>query len=159
MKKWRGELTEMMKSAGYRRMPALRRSSKEQFLLATDYPTAADQPSAEAFIRQAEKAGWHAETDHGWIYLDRKAVFEASDDMPIPGPEALNCLSLLERHAGGKTISDGTAERLLLKAMEEGAEAYERACAKLHAEWSVLLRTSAGIPDVDKRFFGGKGMP
>ena len=156
MKKWREEIYSMMHSAGYRRKPALRRSRNDQFLLATDFPMTADQTAVAEFIRQAEKAGWRAESVHGWIYLDRDTVFEAAEEMAIPGAEAACCLSLLERHAESRTPSGGSDERRLLKAMEEGPGAYENVCGKLHTEWAESLRKRIGIPDVDKRFFGGE---
>ena len=156
MKKWRDELTEMMISSGCVRMPAIRRSNRDHYLFATDYPSKADQKAMYVFIDRAVDAGWHIETVRGWIHLDRKAVFEAAETVPEPGPEAFCCLSLLERHPDNRKQSDGSAERLLLKAMEEGRETYERTCEILHAEWAVLLRKMNGLPDIDHRFFGGE---
>ena len=153
MKKWRAELTDMMVLSGYRREPALRRSKKEQFLFATDYPLTADEKAVLRFIGYAHDAGWHTETDQGWIYLSRKPEMNGEEGMPAFGPESACCLSLLKRHTGGRIPSDGSAERMLLKAAEEGADAYENACERLHAAWAGLLRKSGTIPDVDERFF------
>ena len=157
MEKWRDELRKMMRAAGFRRTPVLRRSKKEDFLFATDYPLASDASSVQAFITAAQKAGWRTETDSGWIQLDRKAEFEAADMPPAWNPEAGCCLSILERSAYEKIPSDGYAERLILKALEEGPDAYENVCGKLHADWAAAMREHTGIPDVDRRFFGGVG--
>ena len=153
MEKWRKEITDMMISSGYRRTPALRRSDKEQFLFATDYPLAADDQDVLRFIGYAHEAGWQTETDHGWIYLSRKPELNEGDGLPAPGPESACCLSLLKRHAGDRILSDGSAERMLLKAAEEGADAYENACERLHYTWAGMLRESGTIPDIDERFF------
>lgn len=156
MKKWRNELINMMIHTGCTRTPVLRRSNKTQFLLATDFPLITDKNSMTAFMELAETNGWQTITDRGWIHLNRKAVFEAAEEIPDPGPEAACCLSLINRHPNEMVPSDGTAERLMLKAMEQGTEACERICCELHAEWAASLRKHKGIPDIDKRFFGGQ---
>ena len=157
MKKWRQELVGLMSAAGSRRPPALRRSTSDHFLLATDFPMAADEQAVQRFLTLLYKSGWHAAvTGYGWILLDRAGTFDAADiSVPPKTPESDCCLSLLRRHHGLLASSDGRAERMLLKALEEGTEAYGRVCETLHAEWAVLLRKHARIPAVDERFFGG----
>lgn len=155
MKKWRTEITGLIRKACCRRPPALRRSLRNDALLTTDLPQTADEETVSRFIQDAQLAGWRTETENGWIHLDRNALFDASDyDFPF-GPEAACCLSLLKRHAKDTALSDGAAERSLLKALEEGYTAYERLCGKLHAEWAAQLRSHQRIPDIDRRFFGG----
>ena len=70
-------------------------------------------------------------------------------------PAASCCRSLLERHREHLIPSDGQAERMLFKAGEEGPEAYEEACRKLHSRWAEALRAHLGIPDVHMSFFNG----
>ena len=157
MKEWREEIAEMMDHAGCFRRPSLRRSNREEYLLSTDYPQAADPDAAQALIRAARSKGWKILQEDGWIYFDRPAVFEAADGAPHACPEADCCLSLLERHPDARVPSDGKAERMLLKAMEEGNEAFETVCKKLHGIMACSLRKKERIHDIDQRFFGGKG--
>ena len=154
MKKWREELLQLMAESGYDRTPALRRSRKTDFLFATDYPCAADSRCVERFLDSAGKNGWHAAIEKDWIYLDRQPGFEAADEPSAQTPEAACCLSLLQRERE-KTPSDGSTERMILKALEEGPDTYEKTCAMLHARWAGMLRQKQLLPDMDKRFFGG----
>ena len=154
MQKWRDELKRMMDQAGYRRVPVLRRSSGDCFLFATDFPQAAEEDAVTAFLDFADKAGWHTERENGWIFLERPPVFEAAENIPAAGTEAACCLSILKRYTGSVTRSDGSAERALLKAAEEGETAYENACSRIHTAWAAALRNHTGIPGVDSRFFG-----
>jgi len=154
LKKWREELLQLMAESGYDRTPALRRSRKSDYLFATDYPCAAGSSCVAHFLNTAGKNGWHAAIEKDWIHLDREPVFEAADEPPAQTPEAVCCLSLLQRERE-KSPSDGSAERMILKALEEGTDAYEKTCATLHARWAAMLRQKQPLPDVDKRFFGG----
>ena len=54
-------------------------------------------------------------------------------------------------------IVEGYDVKGILKALEEGPDAYENVCGKLHADWAAAMRKHTGIPDVDRRFFGGAG--
>ena len=155
MKKWRTELNQMMAEAGFRRPPALRRSGRDDFLFMTDYPIAADEMAVAQFVKAAAEEGWRVERDGDRLYLDRPAVFEAVGSLPDPVPEASCCLSLLKRHGNEAVPSDGSAERMLLKALDEGTDAYQKACRTLHVIWAALLRKGAALPKVDMRFFGG----
>ena len=158
MRKWREELARIMNTAGFRRPPALRRSSRSDCLLATDLPQAADETSVRFFFCEAGKAGWRTVTEAGWIHLDRAAVFEAADTVPRGTPASACCLSMLRRNRF-PTVSDGTAERMILKALEEGTAAYDAVCRRLHADWAASLRNHTGIPAVDPRFFGEEQEP
>ena len=153
MKKWRDDLIRLMKAAGYRRPPALRRSSRNDCLLVTDFPQAAEDESVRRFVDMAGENGWHVTFEAGWIHLDRTAVFEAADSAPAGTFQSGCCLSLLRRNRV-PVVSDGTAERMILKALEEGSISYNAVCARLHSEWAAALRNHTGIPDVDPRFFG-----
>ena len=57
MNAWRKELLTMLNLPETKRLPALRRSRKEDFLYATDLPQAAAEEQAAAFCREAEKRG------------------------------------------------------------------------------------------------------
>ena len=158
MNPYREELRSMLACLETQRPAVLRRSRSEQWMYATDLPLIATGDALESFSRQARQAGWTTGTDGGWLQLDRP-VRE-----PLPGvipkewkscPEAACCRSLLERHREHLTVSDGQAERMLIKAGEEGPDAYEEACRKLHSRWAEALRTHHGIPDVHMSFFDG----
>ena len=155
MKKWREELMQLMGESGYRRLPALRRSSKEMWLFATDYPQAADNQSVQRLLDMLREVGWKAELDAGWVFIDRFPVYEASEEQPFRTPEACCCLSLIKRNLN-KMPSDGSIERKILKALEEGKDAYDRICTDVHAQWAALLRQHKDLPDIDQRFFGGE---
>ena len=159
VKKWREEVMSLLLSTGFNRVPALRRSNRKEFLLATDFPQKADGKAVEKFLDEAGRAGWRTIIADGWIHLDRPAVYEGADAAPVQGSEAACCLSLLERQGTKTSQSDGSSERALLKALEEGPAAYERICGVLHTRWAESMRTKKGIPDIDKRFFGGKEIP
>ena len=140
------------------RPAVLRRSLSEQWMYATDLPLIATEETVESFSAQAKEAGWTTGTDGGWLQLDRP-VRE-----PVPGmiPEEWKscmaagcCRSLLERHRAQLIPSDGQAERMLVKAGEEGPDAYEEACRRLHFRWAEALRTHRGIPAVHMSFFSG----
>ena len=159
MKKWREELFLMMSSAGYRRRPALRRSIRDDYLLATDFPQAADEQSVLSFLETARGNGWQADLSDGWIELSRTMDFNDAIDTPVfRHPEADCCLSLLIRHQEKKESSDGRTEKTIAKAMEEGYSAYADACENIHALWAESLRISSSIPDVDIRYFGGESI-
>lgn len=156
MKKWRNELQVLLSGFSCKRIPALRRSKRKDYLFATDFPQAAsDILEVSVFLESAHESGWQTNMENGWIHLSRAPVFGGIDGKIHPGPEGSCCLSLLKRHPERKKHSDGYTERRLLKAQEEGDEAYERLCGCLHSEWSGLLRQHIPLPDIDHRFFGG----
>ena len=158
MNPYREELRSMLSALKTKRPAALRRSLSEEWLYATDLPSAASESTLEEFTSRAERAGWKIKREDGWIQLDRTVR------VLLPGtvseewttsPSAACCRSLLERHKDHLAPSDGTAERMLLKAAEENPESYEEACRKLHARWAELLRSHRDIPAVHMTFFGG----
>ena len=69
------------------------------------------------------------------------------------GPEADCCLSLLVRHPASAGEPSDKAQRMLIKAGEEGEKAYEGACAALHREWAERLRKGDSMPDISQRYF------
>lgn len=148
----------MLSALKTRRPAALRRSLSEEWLYATDLPSAASESTLEEFASQARRAGWKIKREDGWIQLDRTVRTLLPGTVPeewTAGPSAACCRSLLERHMDHLAPSDGTAERMLLKATEENPASYEEACRKLHARWAELLRSHRDIPAVHMTFFGG----
>ena len=61
---------------------------------------------------------------------------------------------LLRSHDAPAGHDGEAAQRLLIKAGEEGEKAYEEACAALHGEWAERLRKGRSLPDLDRRYFG-----
>ncbi len=155
MNQLRHEIRELLDRVPAERPPALRRSRQPDALYSTDLPMAASAESAAVFLSEAEKAGWSARASGGWIELDRPVPRPPEGGFSGPfGPEAACCLSLLRRHGQRIPDPERRTERMLVKAGEEGSDAYERACKTIHAEWAVLLRKGRMIPDMDPGFFG-----
>jgi len=153
MNAYRAELAALLAGTETKRPPALRRSLREDALYATDLPAAADEAVVASFCRRAQEAGWHPRREGGWIELDRAVTEPPEGALPDhPGPEAACCRSLMERHAPGSP-ADPRWTRRLIKAGEEGARAYEKACAAIHRDWAERLRKREGIPGISIAFF------
>ena len=158
MNKLRQEAVELVSAAQTTRPAVLRRSLRPDMLYATDLPQVTDGETVADFLQKAERAGWQTEAENGWILMDRIPEQPPENGFRGPcGPEARCCASLLTRHSG-RNRPDGKRERrMLLKAGEEGTEAYEKACGQLHREWAAALRKREPLPDVAIQFFtGGK---
>ena len=174
MNEFRQELSELLAEVPCRRPPALRRSLKSEWLYATDLFQAADPDSAAVFLKRAAELGWHAEQDGSWLQLKRSFTEPPEHGFEGPfGAEAVCCASLLRRHLETKKekmrteeapqwIMEDTSEAekaaetvriLLVKAGEQGPEAYEQACGGLHREWAQRLRKKQTLPPVSLRFF------
>ena len=150
----RTELSALLRAPEGSRAPALRRSLRADWLYAADLPALYGGNLPEELPRRLKDAGWVAEPDGGWLQL-RKPAPEPPEGWygGSFGPEAACCLSLLERHRP----CDGDpepAQRTLIKAGEEGPEAYEAACASLHRDWAECLRRGETLPDLSQRYFG-----
>ena len=136
------------------RPAVLRRSLQEEYLYATDLPQIAEEETVTAFRRAAEDAGWQTAEQDGWIQLDRIPEVPPEDGFRGPfGREARSCGSLLRRHAETEKRNGNREKRMLLKAGEEGPEAYEKCCARLHREWAAALRKREALPEMDLSFF------
>ena len=159
MNELRTELKELLDTARSVRPPALRRSLRDDALYATDLPAAAEAETVEAFLRAAGNVGWTARQEAGWIELDKAVRRQPAGGFRGPyGPEAACLLHLLRRHRPAVPSPEAeeaaaAAARRLIKAGEAGPEAYEKACAQLHTEWAVRLRTGVLLPDLDDSFF------
>ena len=157
MNTFRQELAELLKTVPGRRPAALRRSLEDGWLYATDLPQAADAAALSAFRIRAEALGWRTEDNGGWLQMTRP--FSEPPEQGFTGPfgsEAGCCLSLLRRHRDRLAGEADQAQDIrirLVKAGEEGASAYEKACRQLHEEWAARLRRQETIPDIDERYF------
>lgn len=150
----RMELAKIISETETCRPPAIRRSSRTEWLYATDLPQIADSRETADFIRRAETAGWYVKQESGWIYLDRNSYKKAPENIPtVSGPERACLKSLIQRHEKDRVPSDGEAERMLIKAGEKGPDAYESTCRYLHRKWAERLRNHCGIPDMDRKWF------
>ena len=153
MNRLRKEIRNLLADTETERMPALRRSLREDFLYATDLPQAADEAAAAGFCSRAREAGWRTEEADGWIQLVKPGASPRDTGFAGPyGTEAACCASLLRRHTGGRR--NGEKEmRLLAKAGEESAEAFEKVCRLLHREWAAALRTRESLPEIPAELF------
>ena len=154
MNKLREEAQALLSGIQTTRPAALRRCRREEYLYTTDLPQTTGEEAAAAFIRRAETAGWRTEREGGWILLDRVPDEPPEGGFRGPyGPEAKCCASLLRRHPEAYRRSGEAERRRLIKAGEEGPEAYEKACGSLHREWAAFLRQGTALPDLALSFF------
>ncbi len=156
MNAWRKLLRDLLDGTGAPRPPALRRSGEEKYLYASDLPGLVSPEELNLFLEKAAEASWSGRVEKGWLLLvrDTKRPPEGWFMGPF-GKEAACCLSLLERRGGGPE-RDPSAERRLIRAGEEGQEAYEKACGEIHREWAARLRKRETLPDIDPVYFGEK---
>lgn len=148
------ELCELLKAPAGSRAPAIRRSLLDEWLYASDLPALYGGSVPEGIMTALESTGWEYAQDNKWLQL-RKTAEEPPDNWyegPF-GPEAACCLSLLRRHPVSTLPSDA-AQRRLIKAGEEGENAYEDACEAVHREWAERLRTGNALPAISGRYFG-----
>lgn len=153
MNELRQELMQLLSGTESSRPATLRRSLREDFLYATDLPQATGDSDVAAFRRKAEECGWRTAEEDGWILLDR-----IPDNIPAgsfqgeAGTEARCCAGILRRHPENR--KDGTREkRILIKADEEGREAFEKACRVLHHEMAEALRKGEPLPYLPAEYF------
>ena len=143
---WREELNALFLPLSLVRRPALRRSPGPDWLFATDLPSFASPGACEAFRRGAASLGWECGECAGWLHLRKPSS-------PPPGwfpreaeGEALCLRELLRRHPG--TGDPTSAIILLMKAREEGAESWEKACRALHRDFARRLREKKELPRI-----------
>lgn len=152
----RNELTALLTAPPGSRKPVIRRSLTEEWLYATDLPVLYGGQVPDSILSALAAAGWTFLPESGWLLLKKQAAnppegwYEGTF-----GPEAACCRSLLERRSTVKGEAEEKAQRMLIKAGEEGEKAYEETCAALHREWAGCLRTGELLPDLDRRYFGG----
>ena len=151
----RKELAALLTAPAGNRQPVIRRSLTEAWLYATDLPALFGGNLPHGVLSALKATGWAFLEENGWLLLKKTAKEPPAGwyDGTF-GPEAACCLSLLRRHGQRIPDPERRTERMLVKAGEEGSDAYERACKTIHAEWAVLLRKGRMIPDMDPGFFG-----
>lgn len=152
----RKELAALLKAAAGTRKLSVRRSTDPEWIYSTDLPAvcsgAVPDPVKEALI----SAGWEYRQDGEWLLLRRPEPEPPEDWYAGPfGKEAGCCLSLLDRHPGSGSEPADAAQRMLIKAGEEGGKAYEEACGTLHREWAERLRQRRPLPAISRKYFGG----
>jgi hypothetical protein len=149
----RKELTRLLSERPLSRMPSVRRSRSEEWLYASDFPGLCTAEEQEKIADRLREYGWETAVTEGWALL-RKPAEEPPEGWYSDGfgPEAACCLSLLDRHAERGNSAEA-AQRMLIKAGEEGGKAYETACAALHREWAERLRKREPLPAVSRRYF------
>lgn len=153
MNKLRTTLQEILSGTESFRPAALRRSLRKEYIYATDLPRCAESTAVQDFCRRAELAAWIVCMDGDWIQLDYSGV--NPEDTCFGGPfgrEAECCAELLRRHPNGRKSGENEM-RMLIKAGEEGPEAYEKICAGLHREWAAALRRKDLLPDLPESCF------
>lgn len=149
------ELAEFIAGVGGERKPALRRSRREDRMYATDLAGMPEGPERDALADRLWEAGWDVEDAGGWLELRKRAAEppEGWYDGAF-GPEAACCRRMLERHPEqGK--EDIEAVCRLVKAGEEGPEAYELACREIHGRFAERLRRKEKLPKISMDYFGG----
>ena len=150
----RKELTELLATPQGCRRPVIRRSLQERWLYVTDLPLLCDEHVPDDVFQALTGAGWEFALDACWMQLTKTAQKPPEGWYEGPfGPEADCCLSLLVRHPASAGEPSDKAQRMLIKAGEEGEKAYEGACAALHREWAERLRKGDSMPDISQRYF------
>ena len=120
-------------------------------------PVLLSRSDLDHFLADLAAAGWEYREEQDWILLRKSA-----DDPPKEwftgsfGPEAACCGSLLKRHTGLPQDAPEAAQRMLIKAGEEGEKAYEAVCASLHRDWAGRLRQGKPLPALSLKYFGFK---
>lgn len=151
---FRKELIILLGACAAVRPPALRRSKRAEWLYATDIPVLLSECTKEQLESALQGAGWECSEENGWLLL-RKDAEEPPEGWYSGrfGPEAACCRSILERHQGRQGCAANEAQRLLIKAGEEGEAAYEEACLVLHRQWAERLRKRLTVPALSIRYF------
>ena len=150
----RKELSALFSRTQPDRTPAVRRSSRDEWLYATDILMLISAAEQERLPAELSRAGWEYTQENSWILL-RKDAPEPPEGWYTGGfgPEAACCASLLDRHPDGRVSDAGAAQRSLIKAGEEGGKAYEAACRTLHREWAERLRRKEPLPSLSRGYF------
>jgi len=150
------ELAEFLAGVGGERKPALRRSRRDDRMYATDLAGMAEGPEREALAARLREAGWDAEDQGGWLEL-RKRAAEPPEGWygGAFGPEAACCRALLKSHPEYGE-EDFSMESRLVKAGEEGQEAYELACREIHGIFAERLRRKEKLPGISLKYFEGQ---
>lgn len=153
----RKELQTLMQMTRSTRPPVLRRSLREEWLYATDLPGVCNREEKDLFLGRLMETGWEYTEEGQWLLMRKPAEEPPEDWYQGPaGTEAACCLSLLKRHPDRMTDAPEAAQRLLIKAGEEGAKHYEAACEALHRDWAARLRQGEALPALNLSYFSGR---
>ncbi len=156
MNSWRRDMRELLDGAGTVRPAALRRSLSPDFLYATDLPGLLSREELRDFRKKAEERGWSTAEEKGRLQMKKRAEQPPEGWFEGPfGPEAACCGSLMKRHGGGEEY-DEEGILSLIKAGEEGPEAYEQVCGRMHRQWAERLRKKEELPGTVPAWFGMK---
>ena len=141
----RQELLDLFFALPLRRAPALRRSSRADWLFATDLPSCAAPEDCSAFLCLSEEKGWQAQTESGWMELRKPGILLPAEWFAEPADGEAACLgSLCARHPEREEAPEAVFR--LIKAREEGPAAWEEACRALHGECARRLRLHLPLP-------------
>ena len=141
----RQELLDLFSALSLRRAPALRRSSRADWLFATDLPSCAAPEDCSAFLCLSEEKGWQAQTESGWMELRKPGILLPAEWFAEPADGEAACLgSLCARHPEREEAPEAVFR--LIKAREEGPAAWEEACRALHGECARRLRLHLPLP-------------
>lgn len=152
----RAELNRFLDGVGCSRPPAVRRSGEPDWLYTTDLPGLCSCEETARWEEELILAGWDCRQVNGWLLLRKSAKEPPPGWFEGPfGPEADCCRSLQERHPEGDAEDAESAQRMLIKAGEEGVEAYEKVCRHLHRCWAEKLRKGEKLPKINILYFGG----
>ena len=150
----RQELQVLMKKTQTERPPALRRSFHPEWLYATDIPIVCSRTETDLFLELLRETGWEYTEDGRWILMRKTAEEPPENWYTGPfGSEAGCCLSLLKRHPERMTDAPEAAQRMLIRAGEEGRRRYEAVCTELHREWAERLRMGKALPALSLYYF------
>lgn len=144
LKAMRHEVQEAMAGYAVKRTPTVRRSDREDMLLACDLPSVASETDVQAFTAAMEAAGWTVERVVMWLLLDKTVPMPVPDSSVRAEGQAACCISLLERHPSA--VNDERAIRAVVKAGEKGMHELQRVCLRLHAEWAEKLARGELLP-------------
>jgi hypothetical protein len=126
----------------------------EEWLYFTDLPGLCSIEEKQKAIEKMKEAGWQTEDDGNRLML-RKTVFDppAGWYTETFGPEADCCLSILRRHTNNGLVAEWIP-LILIRAGEEGYQAYENACKRIHRDWAEKLREKELLPHISQKWFG-----
>ena len=141
----REELRCLFSSLSLRRAPALRRSSRADWLFASDLPACAAPEDCSAFLCLAGASGWECLEEQGWLFLRKAGLLLPADWFAARGRGEAACLGSLYARHPGRADADEAVFRLM-KAREEGLPAWEKACRSLHLECARRLRQGLPLP-------------
>ena len=150
----RKELAARLTAPEMSRAPVIRRSLKEEWLYTADLSLLYDGELPEDVAKKLSTVGWIYRPEGTWLQL-RKTATEPPADWYADsfGAEASCCASLLRRHPERDEDGSEAMQYKLIKAAENGFEAYEAACTEIHRSWAERLRQGKKLTEISIRYF------